>query len=801
MSQQPPGNGPEFVDDATESVPPPGGEPARRDALRPLFDHGMFDPGTLIAGRYRIVALVGRGGMGEVYRADDLQLGQSVALKFLPGGVAGDEAALARFRAEVRLAREVSHPNVCRVYDIGEVAGQHFLSMEFIDGQDLAALVRSVGRFPQDRAIDLAGQLLSGLAAAHDRGVLHCDLKLSNIMVDGRGRLRITDFGLASFAADVVDGGVVGGTPAYMAPEQLGGRGVTTRSDIYSAGLVLYELFTGRLPFSGDSPAEHLRQRSEITPPAPSSVVGGIAPEVDRLILRCLEIDPRDRPPSALAVLAALPGADPLDRAVARGETPPPELLLEAGESGRIRPRHAALLLGAFFVALALSVIVGAHQGLVNRVPFDLTPEVLANRGERLLGELGHAEVPADRAWWFHPDVGLLKKLRESRAPARVEEALARGFPAVVLFRYRSSPGDLIAQRETGEVTWRDPPLEAGGELRMSLDTVGRLNYLEVMPVRRRQDGAPVPDEETVWAALFGAAGLEIDSFTTTTPRWTPRVFCEARSAWTGTSTEAPDLELRVEAGAESGRPVYFEIFYPWDEEQSSRGTVSWIRGWLMPLAITVVVTAVVLSTLFLAYRNVKSRRGDIRGAWRFAILGFIATTGEWLFTANHVASGNELILVRRGLSEALVSAALCWLFYATLEPYARRYLPHSMVSWTRLLNGRVRDALVGRDVLIACVLGQVLFLLSMLPHVLARYTGWLTESWTLPAKWDSLLGAGRILGEFFELFAAVIFFAGVFVLMLLLRIVLRRPWPAAIVLFLILTVGWSRAFTSPPLE
>jgi len=148
-------------------------------------DHGRFVPGTLLLGRYRILGLLGRGGMGEVYRADDLKLGQTVALKFLPPDLAQDAGRLARFHAEVRLARQVSHPSVCRVYDLGDLDGQPFLSMEYIDGEDLSTLLRRIGRLPEDKATEVARQICAGLAAAHERGVVHRDLKPGNVMIDG----------------------------------------------------------------------------------------------------------------------------------------------------------------------------------------------------------------------------------------------------------------------------------------------------------------------------------------------------------------------------------------------------------------------------------------------------------------------------------------------------------------------------------------------------------------------------------------------------------------------------------------
>jgi serine/threonine-protein kinase len=206
---------------------------------------GGFTPGTVIANRYRVIGLLGRGGMGEVYRADDLRLGQPVALKFLPPGLADDPVQRERLLAEVRIARQVSHPNICRVYDVGEIEDsarnthRYFLTMEFIDGEDLASLIKRIGYLSNEKTLDIARQLTAGLAAAHERGVLHRDLKPANVMIDGHGRVRITDFGLAVAAGDQTQGDEMSGTPAYMAPEQLVGQAATVRSDLYALGLVL----------------------------------------------------------------------------------------------------------------------------------------------------------------------------------------------------------------------------------------------------------------------------------------------------------------------------------------------------------------------------------------------------------------------------------------------------------------------------------------------------------------------------------------------------------------------------------
>ncbi|HKB13651.1 MAG TPA: serine/threonine-protein kinase, partial [Vicinamibacterales bacterium] len=291
----------------------------RTAAPTPAPTTSRFAPGSIIAARYRLVALLGRGGMGEVYRADDLTLDQPVALKFLPEGVAADPLRLAQFHNELRVARQVSHKNVCRLYDLGDADGRRFLTMEYVDGEDLAALLRRIGRFPQDKAIDVARQLCAGIAAAHERGVIHRDLKPANVMIDGDGNVRITDFGIATAASDV--GAEIAGTPQYMAPELLAGKPASIKSDVYALGLILFEIFTGRRAFEAKTLGElkQLHDTGALT--TPSAIVRDLDPAVERIILRCLARDPDQRPASALTVAVALPGGDPLAAALAAGET------------------------------------------------------------------------------------------------------------------------------------------------------------------------------------------------------------------------------------------------------------------------------------------------------------------------------------------------------------------------------------------------------------------------------------------------------------------------------------------------
>ena len=358
-----------------------------------------FAPGQVISERYRVVAPLGKGGMGEVYRADDLTLGQPVALKFLPAALSADPGRLARFRKEVAAARKVSHPNVCRVYDITDHAGHSFLTMEYVDGEDLSSLLTRVGRLPEEKGLEIARQLCAALAAVHDQGLLHRDLKPANVMLDGRGKVRLTDFGLAAAAEDLSATEVRSGTPLYQAPEQLAGRGVTARSDLYALGLVLYELFTGKRAYQG---------RERDTPPSKlSSHVSGLSPALEAVILRCLEPDPANRPRSATEVLAGLPGGDPLAAALAAGETPSPQLVADAGEVGLISPRLGLALLG--FVVLGLVGVAALNDRLAQHSAVRIPPEEMTRKARALLVEAGYPDAPGDAAGWYELDLNRLK--------------------------------------------------------------------------------------------------------------------------------------------------------------------------------------------------------------------------------------------------------------------------------------------------------------------------------------------------------------------------------------------------------
>ena len=255
----------------------------------------VLDTGAILAGRFRIVAPIARGGMGAVYRADDLTLGIPVALKLL---LRTNPETRERLLAEVRLARSVAHPTVCRVYDVGEADGCTFLSMEFIDGEDLQKLLRRVRRVPSDRVIELGLALCEGLAAAHDAGVLHRDLKPANVMIDDDGRPRITDFGIATHRGDARERVAVG-TPAYMAPEQITGTApISERTDVYQLGCLLYQLVTGHLLFDEADVEGTIEAQRTRAPVPPSQWQPDVDRRLESAILKALAKEPAERPAS-----------------------------------------------------------------------------------------------------------------------------------------------------------------------------------------------------------------------------------------------------------------------------------------------------------------------------------------------------------------------------------------------------------------------------------------------------------------------------------------------------------------------
>ncbi|HEY2806109.1 MAG TPA: protein kinase [Gemmatimonadales bacterium] len=293
---------------ATQPIYTAGGDVASPTMVRSIAGStGMLAVGQTLAGRYEIKSVLGMGGMGVVYRAMDRELGEPVAIKTLKGdAMASDPALLQRFKDEIRLARKITHRNVVRTHDLGEVEGVYYITMEFVEGQSLKHLIQSRGHLPVNVTLTVGKQLCRALEVAHEQGVIHRDIKPQNLILDPGGTLKVMDFGIARLATRTEPGatqaGMAIGTPEYMAPEQLLGDNVDFRADLYAAACVLFECLTGRTPFIADSPITLVAKQLEETPVSPASLNADVPDALAQIILRTLSKDPNERPPSAAAL-------------------------------------------------------------------------------------------------------------------------------------------------------------------------------------------------------------------------------------------------------------------------------------------------------------------------------------------------------------------------------------------------------------------------------------------------------------------------------------------------------------------
>jgi hypothetical protein len=771
-------------DRASEASPAPP-----PSTSQPSLDKARFLPGTELAGRYRIVGLLGRGGMGEVYRAEDLKLGRPVALKFLPSGLERDPGRLERLLNEVSVALRVTHANVCRVYDIAESEGQHFLSMEYVDGEDLGSLLRRIGHLPKDKALQIARQMCAGLAAAHDEGILHRDLKPANVMLDGRGRAKIADFGLARLEHTIEGDEVRSGTPAYMAPEQLAGKEVTVRSDIYSLGLVLYELFTGKPAVTGKTAAEITKQHQRTTPTSPSSHVEGFDPAVERVILRCLERDPANRPGSAMAVAAALPGGDPLAAALAAGETPSPQMVADAGTEGGLRPPVA---LACVAVLLAGTIGVGFAVGssfLVAQAPFDRAPQLLRAKAEEIIKTAGYTEPPTDWTSDYESDGDWLTHARQQPAESRWTD-VSTVRPSPVHYWYRQSPRNLVTPSMTFVVTPDNPPETVSGMAGVRLDSRAQLLRLLVVPPQR--DESETPPSDVDWSPLIEASGLEPSSLTSVRPIWNPPVAHDVRVAWETTYPDQPDVTVRVEAAAYRGRPVWFEVILPWTRASGMAAAPSTAGQTAANVALLSIFGMIVIGGGLLARRNLRLGRGDRQGAFRVAVLVLSQTVLAWSALAHHVLAFAEVGWVVWVLSRGLFFGACFWMSYVALEPYVRRLWPETLITWSRLIQGRFNDPRVGRDVLLGGVAASVILLFSRVWFDALKPS--LGMGASEPNSWVWFLEGGQAIfyGIGASLLGALQGAMGLLLLIVLFRILLRNRWAAIIAMWLL----WSTVQT-----
>jgi len=733
--------------------------------------------------------------MGEVFKAEDIKLNQTVALKFLPDKLEKDKAALERFHAEVRTARQVSHPNVCRVFDIGEIDGRHFLSMEFIDGDDLSSLLRRIGRLPSDKAIEIARQLCFGLAAIHEAGILHRDLKPANVIIDSRGKARITDFGIAGIEEEIMGGEIRVGTPAYMSPEQITGREVTPKSDIYALGLVLYEIFTGKQTFQADSIGDLLQKQQTTAPTNPSEVLKEINPLVEKTILQCLEKKSSERPKNALQVAMMLPGGNPLEAAIAAGETPSPEMVAAAPKKGSLSPPIAVACLSAVVLLFAFIVFFAGKVKHHEWIPLEKSPEVLAERADSILKKLGYANAPIDIDYGFDNNVADYYSYADAEQSPQRWERMRSGQPALIYFWHRTSPRYLEPlQYET--VSLDDPPNDVAGMTKVILDARGRLLEFQAVPPQVKDK--TVQTDEVDWTTLFTEAGLDIRKYRQTESNWTPPVFADLSAPWEGAHVDHAEISVRIEAAAFQGKPVYFQIVAPWDKPARQEETFSSASSRAAGVILILVFLSVVIAAVFLARRNLRQGRSDTKGAFKISIFVLLVSLAASLLIADHIPDlTREYLILFKIMGDSLFYAALLGLLYLALEPYARRRWANLIISWNRLLAGDFSDPLVGRDILVGGILGlthtAVIYSMILLPHWMGFTTAPnngtdISYLQSFKHLWANFLMAS--VGGIFSAFGALL-------LLILLVTIFRKQWLATAVLWTLSTLVLGLAFAS----
>jgi serine/threonine-protein kinase len=697
--------------------------------------------------------------MGEVYRAMDLTLGQSVALKFLPEEAASNQRLLERFHGEVRVARLVSHPNVCRVYDIGQIEGMPFISMEYVDGEDLSSLLTRIGRLPADKAVETARRLCSGLAA---------------------------------IASELNGAEARYGTPAYMSPEQLKGTGVTAKSDLYALGLVLYELFTGKRPYDATSVQQmiDLQEAAHIT--SMTSTAADIDPAVDKIIRRCLDPDPARRPASALSVLAALPGGDPLAAALAAGETPSPEMVAAAGQVEGMPRRYSVPCL-ALVVIFILGVVpirqvrtAMVHGGL------DQPPEVLAHQAREFAASFGYTTKPRDSAVWIEHRWQVLGYLHRQPAPRNWDQMLSWEAPIRAL--YREGPAQLQA-RPFGFVEFDNPPQLLPGMVRENVDGNGRLMEFSALPPRDQPALATPVTTETI----FRAMRLDPAAFSDAPPTHQPATPFDQWKGWKGPHPHLANTTLLVEAAWWQGRVVQAKITYPW-EQTAATGNRAVSSIDLGSLWIPALITLATFFVILMARRNWNKERADRQGAFRVGMAVFIMSALRWVGVTHPIAGSGMLDNVLAAAADWLMDAFTLCLVYLALEPEVRARWPHSIVTWNRVLAGRWLDAQVGSHILIGAAVGTGLWIVFKGVAILIFHTN---EPSNYDVALQYLLGTRQWIGAHAGNLSSALS-KGIFAFLTIfaMRHIFRRDWLAALAAAALFTLAADevRASASIPL-
>jgi serine/threonine-protein kinase len=499
-------------------------------------------------------------------------------------------------------------------------------------------------------------------------------------------------------------------------------------------------------------------------------------PRTERVVLRCLEENPEHRPGSARELLALLPGGDPLEAALAAGETPSPEAVAAAAKVGDLSPAKAWAGLAVVLAGLGFTAWLFDQGKLFNRTLLPRPTASLVDRAREALARLGHTSA-ADQAYAFVWDKAHFAYVERHDESFDRWEKLARASLPPVYFFYRQSPLKLVAENRDGQVRRDDPPPDQPGMAEVVLDPSGRLLSFAAVPPRVE---APQSWPEPEWTALFREAEIDPASLQPVAPQWTAPVDNDRKAAWEGRYPGDPAIAVRIEAAAYHGRPVWFAVLPPWATVAAPSVPSPTPVG---TLSVMLLAIAMPLGGVLLARRNIRLGRGDRKGAFRVALFVFLAYATARLFRADHVASfGQELWILIKVFAYPCFWAAQVWVLYMALEPFARRRWPQVLISWKRLLAGHLRDPLVGRDVLLGTAVGVPL-LLTFIAGAVAPL------AWGEPPHSPGSLLDGSVLSSlrqavfraFVNQYSAVLFGMVFLFILTLLRMLVRKAWLAAI--------------------
>lgn len=673
---------------------------------------GQLDPGTMVSGRYTIVDLIGRGGMGIVYQAHDTVLNIQVALKFFHST---STQSINRLLNEVRLARRVTHPYVCQVFDVSEDRGRHFIVMEHVRGEDLATLLRRIGRIPQDKVLVLAQQLCQGLAAAHAKGICHRDLKPANIMIDHAGDIKIMDFGIAASREIDDPAALAGGTPAYMAPEQLASAGsYSEQSDVYAVGLVLYEALTGHPAFQAKTIYQLAGMMTKQRPEPPSKLVPGIDMAVDRAIMSAIEPIPAHRPASALHLATMFPGVDALRMAGQAGVTPPADLVAGAPVGTSIHGKSLIFnVLGLCAIMLAIWLTSDWNS---TSIPHTTEPPaIMIEQAKNILDMAGYDETARVADYGY---------VNDPTEPVR-DQNLLFWYQRV----YMTDPPEMTKWMVHRTAEMREdarlPAMEVFGVACVMLRfdrTVRHFQIATMYPLEdvKAAERPPEPD----WTQWFQAAGLNesrfrADALTSVT------VLADRNRHWVEEGCDDVTQCREVHAASLTGRPTYFSLQNDIDKATTLNEELKAIQiqqFWVyLPFQFGLFLIALVLAVL-----HIRRKKCDLRGSFKLVMLLMITTLLVWIFRFGHVMHPSE-IFAGWYYDLIILGPLFVWVFYVGFEPLARRHVPHVLIDWNKMLRLRWRDPGIGKSLFAGALGGAVATLASRVDSKIAAWQGFVS--------------------------------------------------------------------------